>query len=105
MNYSISTESFEEKTQIMKKSIFGIDIDEKAIPIAIFSLYLALLENEDVKQISEDINQGKIKLPRLKGENLIHANSLFDSTIFDNQKFNCIVGNPPWGAKSVVKNL
>lgn len=90
--------SFEEKSKIMKKSIFGIDIDEKAISIAIFSLYLALLENEDPAQIRGKFPEGELIFPLLKGRNLIPANSLFDSTIFDDQKFDCIVGNPPWGS-------
>ncbi|MEK7431669.1 MAG: N-6 DNA methylase [Cyanobacteriota bacterium] len=86
--------SFEEKKDILKDCIYGIDLDKKAIQISSFSLYLALLENQDKNSLKEN----QRRLPLLKNTNLIGGvNSLLEETKLDNLEFDCIIGNPPWG--------
>jgi len=88
-----------KKINILKNSIFGIDIDKDsyALKIASFSLYLALFEDENPEILKNMIKENKIRLPNLINENLIKGNSLTES-IFNDMKFDCIVGNPPWGS-------
>lgn len=82
--------------QIVTDNIFGIDKDESAIQVAVFSVYLTLLDY----QSPADIEQ--FKFPNLLNSNFIHADT-FDVNN-DNikriesggVKFDYIIGNPPW---------
>lgn len=89
---------FEVKKDILKNHVFGVDNDAKALQIATFSLYLALLENLDPKFIKHQIKHQTPILPSLIGENLICGNSLTDNDIFKDKTFDCILANPPWGS-------
>ena len=81
--------------RLLTNHIYGIDINEEAVDVTIFSLYLTILDYKDPKTLSEFF------LPNLKGENL------FVSDFFDEEKlkslteknidFDYIIGNPPWG--------
>ena len=81
--------------QLLTNNIYGIDINEDAIDVTIFSLYLTILDYKDPKTLS------KFTLPDLKGRNL------FVSDFFDEERllplaekniaFDYIIGNPPWG--------
>ena len=85
---------FKELCNLLKGSIFGVDVDEGAIGVAIFSCYLALLDF-----LSSDDIQKDMKLPNLKGTNLF-VKDFFDATAsFNNHRYDIIVGNPPWKRK------
>lgn len=90
-------------TQILKRSIFGVDINHNAIDIAIFSLYLVILDKLPLNQIKG----GKITFPILRNENLF-VGDFFSPDIqlsLQNHKFKRIIGNPPWkkgGAKDSI---
>lgn len=94
--------SLDEKTELLKNSVFGIDRDNKALRIAAFSLYLKIFEDINPNIIEEEVfkkhGEGKkhFMFPGLKDHNLILKNSLFDD-IFLNKGFDLIFGNPPWG--------
>ncbi|NUM42821.1 MAG: N-6 DNA methylase [Leptospiraceae bacterium] len=92
---------YEKKVDILRKQIFGIDIDKQALQIAAFSLYLSLLEGEKAEAIQEKIRNAYPILPPLINHSLKRGNSLVDD-IFRDMTFDCIVANPPWG--SVKKN-
>ncbi len=92
----------DDKIALLKNQIFGIDIDERALQIAAFSLYLALLESCSEDEILDRIEKKKPMLPDLIGENLLKKNAIADDIKFKigSKKidtFGCIVGNPPWG--------
>jgi N-6 DNA Methylase len=93
---------FEKKKQILENQIFGIDIDKDALQIATFSLYLTLLEDLEPDFIRYQIEKQSPILPNLIGKNLLCGNSLTDNELFEDEKFDCIVANPPWG--SVLSN-
>jgi len=79
--------SFEEKKKILKESFYGIDLDESAINITIFSLYVELLGTEKRKLSTQN------KFPILKN-NLKPQDTLSYSE--HNNFFNLVIGNPPW---------
>lgn len=92
-----NTESFrEELRKLVCDNIFGIDKDYDAIQVAIFSIYLTLLDYQEPADIE------KFKFPNLYGKNLICSDT-FD---VDNPElkdleerklqFDYIIGNPPW---------
>lgn len=97
--------NYEEKVKILTTQIFGIDIDSKALQIAVFSLYLTLLEKEEVEFIKDKIRNNNPILPSLIDRTLIGKNTIVDKIKFfkngklaDDITFDCIVANPPWGS-------
>lgn len=76
--------------------LHGWDINGSAIRVAVFSLYVALLEEVSPPDIRQLIKQGKI-LPELWDKTLC-ARDFFDATPADNS-FDVIIGNPPWTSR------
>lgn len=105
---------FKILTNILKTNIFGVEIDEKSIKVAAFSLYLALLDNLDPKT---GWWNGLIKFPYLvndpddlslkeQGNNLFKRDTISDlSEIEILRNFDLIVGNPPFGTKRLLKTI
>ena len=81
---------------LLSHNIFGIDINDEAIDVTIFSLYLTVLDYKDPKTLSG------FELPNLKGKNLFVADFFDDfalKVLSDlNIHFDFIIGNPPWGS-------
>lgn len=80
--------------QLLLDNIFGIDKDENAISVAIFSLYITLLDNLTPKSIVG------FRFPELIDTNFF-SNDFFDLEKPFNDKlkkhhFQFILGNPPW---------
>lgn len=79
--------------QIITNQLYGIDKSPEALNISAFSLYIALMDYLNPK----DINENSFAFPLLLGNSLICSDS-FNSVIdekFKNIKFDIIVGNPP----------
>ena len=72
----------------------GIDKDLNAVQVAIFSIYLTLLDYLDPPAIAE------FKFPCLINENFFESDFFNEETefniLFKDIKFDFIVGNPPW---------
>jgi hypothetical protein len=90
-------EKFKEAIKnIVEENIFGVDKDESAVQVAIFSIYLTLLNEIDPPEIST------FKFPNLLNtnffcEDFFNEKAKFNSIpVFKNKKFDFIVGNPPW---------
>ena len=106
--------------KILRKQIAGVDINEEAVRVAAFSLYLAFLHYQRPPDILAQIKAKKL-LPNLKYEvrrirkqnlyfdTLLVANSFDVSSIispsdthvaerFSAKCADIIVGNPPWGS-------
>ncbi|MCF2150406.1 SAM-dependent methyltransferase [Desmonostoc muscorum LEGE 12446] len=82
---------------ILQKNIFGIDADssETACRIAAFSLYLAFLDQLEPRDIQK-LQQQENALPKLVGHNLICKDFFERDLPISANKFDLIVGNPPW---------
>ena len=102
-NNQIKTSEFKREIKnITKNNIFGIDKDESAIQVAIFSVYLTLLDYMEPPEISS------FKFPNLLGSNFFH-NDFFDINADFNKKLekinlSYIIGNPPWQRGKGKKN-
>lgn len=98
--------SLEEKANIVKNCLYGIDKTNDALRIAALSLYLKIIENEESEIINKRLfekNKEHFMFPGLKkNKNLVEGNSLFDN-LFSGENFDIIVGNPPWGYKFTEK--
>ncbi len=86
--------SQQELVDLLTTKIKGVDINIGALKITSFSLYLALLDEMDPK----DIDESGVRFPILIGKNLIHG-SFFSDTVteaFQGKYCDIVVGNPPW---------
>ena len=88
----VQTIDWEILRQILAR-LHGWDIDGAAVRVAVFSLYIALLEEVDPPDIRLLVKNGKA-LPLLWGHNL-RAQDFFHIPSSDKQ-FDVIIGNPPW---------
>uniref|UniRef100_UPI0040496D15 N-6 DNA methylase n=1 Tax=Flavobacterium sp. TaxID=239 RepID=UPI0040496D15 len=90
--------------EIAERNLFGIDINEEAINVACFSIYVALLDYQEPGNIDQYI------FPNLKDNNFFNAH-FFDLTKEDiwnnikNKKVNFILGNPPWKSNNSPEHL
>ncbi len=82
----------DELREILLHNIYGIDKNLKALKLACFSLYIAVLEFLTPR----DILENKFKFPNLIGRTLLEKN-FFEPDI-ENQGIlaDIIIGNPPW---------
>ena len=97
---------FKVLVQLLKKNIFGIEIHPQAIKVAAFSLYLALVDKLDPKNLWQDknhqlpylINDPQNNDPQKQGYNLFLRDTISDlskeNILYD---FKLVVGNPPFG--------
>lgn len=79
---------------IAKYNLYGVDINREALKVACFSIYIALLDYQEPKNINE------YEFPNLLDENLFEVN-FFDTKhkfnkIIKNLNPQYILGNPPW---------
>ncbi|MDZ4845642.1 MAG: TaqI-like C-terminal specificity domain-containing protein [Chitinophagales bacterium] len=84
--------SIEQKQDILRNNIYGVDIDAQAVEVSQLSLYLKMLENENVVTVAKHLHKkgrlfGADKiLPDLSG-NIKCGNSLIGSDILSGQLF------------------
>lgn len=94
---------FRDKNKInalVKNNIYGVDCNEEAVDVTIFSLYVTLFDYQDPRSLEI------FKLPLLKNENI------FVGDFFDDEKmkpieeinYKFILGNPPWGNMKQQQN-
>lgn len=85
--------------ELLQESIFGIDRDEDACSVTELSLILTLLDYVDPPDL-EPKNRHQFKLPLLRGRNIFRGDFFPEKSgkrhILAGQKFDWIVGNPPW---------
>ncbi len=111
-----------EKKNILVNCIYGVDIDIHAVEVSRFSLLIKLIEDETMASVHEEMPI----LPDLQ-ENIRCGNSLISradlngetisvellreirpfnwDTINDGQKFNIIIGNPPYVKTEDIHSL
>ncbi len=93
---------FQTIIKIAKENIFGVEINKEAIKVAAFSLYLAMLDRLNPKNLWNEeqfpyliFDSESKKVKDRKGGNLFRMSSL-GSGDFENIEYDLIVGNPPW---------
>jgi hypothetical protein len=78
--------------------VHGWDINGNAVRVAIFSLYIALLEQVSPPDIKKLIKKGKM-LPNLWGKTLIERDFFTVESSPEANQYDVIVGNPPWASR------
>lgn len=84
-------------SDILVKSIFGVDIKRQALRVAAFSLYLAMLDYLEPKNIWLDV-----VFPILIGNNLIETDFFNENMQLAGKRFDLVIGNPPWQSQLTV---
>lgn len=92
--------------EIAENNLFGIDINEQALKVTCFSIYIAILDYQDPKTILDNF-----QFPSLIGENFFEAD-FFEmdenhslNKVIMGIKFEFILGNPPWKKDKSAKHL
>jgi len=106
INPTASDDQFNSRIrEIAKNNLFGIDVNLQALKVTCFSIYIALLDYQEPKDID------KYEFPNLIHENLFEANFFeTDKDHIFNQvikkiRFDFILGNPPWKKDNSKKHL
>ncbi len=119
-----------EKKRILLNNIYGVDIDINAVEVTKLSLLLKCMEGETSASIAHQLSFFNERvLPTLEN-NIKSGNSLVDTDFYDMQfdfgqekkikpfswqkgfsevfkqgGFDCVIGNPPWGADFSEESL
>lgn len=117
--------SLDKRSDLLRNNIFGVDIDKEATEVAIMSLYLKMLDDgfdkgerdlffvkgsilpdmiENIKcgnsLISDDYFSGNLHFDDVEFKHIkpfTWANEF--KSIMSQGGFDCVIGNPPWGAE------
>ena len=96
---SISWEKIVNKVN----QIVGCDVNGMAVRVAVFSIYIAMLEFYPMKDVEKFRVEEISKLPKIWKKNLIKRD--FFNFSPKKNKFDIIVGNPPWKAQTDRESL
>ena len=83
----------EELKEILKTSVYGVDKEEEAVKLAIFSLSITLCD-----YLEPSIIWSKLKFPNLGKENIL-CDDFFHWIGVNQRKFSLVIGNPPFDEK------
>lgn len=81
----------EQLTELLNVSIYGVDINIEAVRVASFSLSLALCDFLDPRSIWDELS-----FPKLVNSNLSVSDFFNNDKVFNQRKYDVIIGNPPW---------
>lgn len=98
LQHNLDKPNIDDLKKILR-NIYGVDKEEQAVMLSSFSLSLALCN--ELKPI-EVIN--RLKFDDLTKENLIHSD-FFELKNIQNNKFDLIIGNPPFVRGNLSKGL
>jgi len=104
---------FDKLQKLLTDNIFGIELHPQAIKVAAFSLYLALVDKLDPKNLWQ---KKKHRLPYLinnpndeslkeQGQNLFCRDTIQENNELENIEFNLVVGNPPFGTTDLLESV
>lgn len=102
-----------EKKEILTKCIYGIDIDIHAVEVAKFSLLLKLIENETEPSVADSmpilpdlsnniafgnslVSSSELRGINVSDEELVQIAPFDWENINNGEKFDVIIGNPPY---------
>ncbi len=92
--------SLSKRIELLRKRIFGGDVNDSACRVTAFSLYLSLLERLEPSDVLALQENEKVKLPSLGGQNLFGG---IDGDFFGCKHpllkhggFTLMLSNPPW---------
>jgi len=103
--------NFGQKSDILRRCIYGVDLDEKAVELAQLNLLLKVFEGEErdlkvrkLPNLYENIQNGNSLIDDIKvaGDKAFNWHAQFKD-VFDNGGFDIVVGNPPYVRSQLLK--
>jgi type I restriction-modification system DNA methylase subunit len=112
-NHQVKLTDFDKLKQLLTENIFGVEIHPQAIKVAAFSLYLALVDKLDPKNLWQKekhrlpnlIHNPKDKSLRTQGKNLFCRDTLLQNDDIEGLEFDLVVGNPPFGTTNLSNTV
>lgn len=97
-------QKIQHRLKFIQNNIFGIEIENTAARLAVFSLYLEVLNDIETHELNHLItsiiqeNNNKALFSIDFSENIQEGNALTEGVLspFFNKEFDYIIGNPPW---------
>ena len=88
---------------MLERNLFGVDVNETAVRVASFSLYLAMCDEIDPRHYWT-----QVRFPRLREVTLRHADFFQEDipgsrTVDDAGRYDLVIGNAPWGQESLTE--
>jgi type I restriction-modification system DNA methylase subunit len=104
---------FDKLSKLLTDNIFGIELHPQAIKVAAFSLYLALVDKLDPKNLWQKkkhrlpnlINNPNDKSLKEQGKNLFCRDTILQNEEIETTEFNLVVGNPPFGTTDLLESV
>ena len=87
---------------LLERSLFGVDMDKRAIRVASFSLYLAMCDEIDPRHYWTQTKFPPLREITLKAVDFFREDIAGIRTEEDANRYDLVVGNPPWGADSLT---
>ena len=86
---------------MLERNLFGVDVNEAAVRVASFSIYLAMCDEIDPRHYWT-----QVRFPRLREVTLRHADFFQEDipgsrTVADAGRYDLVIGNAPWGQQSL----
>lgn len=113
VNLTETYDKIQHRLDFIKRNIFGIELENTAARLAVFSLYLEVLNDitpSELNKLVTEIIQAKDSKALFSidfSENIQETNALIeegDNAPFVNEKFSYIIGNPPWFSIDKIAN-
>ncbi|MEP1079277.1 N-6 DNA methylase [Leptolyngbya sp. PL-A3] len=89
---------------LLEGNLFGIDIDQEAVRVASFSLYLTMIDSIDPLEYWENS-----RFPILRNRRLICADFFKEDEVgfrtqLDIETYDLVIGNAPWGEATITQS-
>ena len=95
-NGKIPSPTIRKLKSILRKQIFGVDIESEAVKLTIFSLMVALCDMLEPKKAWDELTEEKL----IDLSANIIVQDFFDF-VKTNKRFDLIIGNPPFNSPSI----
>lgn len=104
---------FDKLKKLLTENIFGIELHQQAIKVAAFSLYLALVDKLNPKNLWQKkkhrlpnlINNPNDKSLKEQGKNLFCRDTILQNEEIENITIDLVVGNPPFGTTNLLESI
>ncbi|WP_430406747.1 HsdM family class I SAM-dependent methyltransferase [Fluviicola sp.] len=104
---------FDTLKKLLTDNIYGIELHSQAVKVAAFSLYLALVDNLNPKNIWQNkkhdlpnlINNPNDVSLKAQGNNLFCRDTIEINSDIEEIQFDLVVGNPPFGTNGLLNSV
>jgi len=89
---------------LLEKNLFGIDVDEEAVRVASFSLYLTMIDSIDPLEYWDNSRFPILRNRRLIFDDFFQERITGFRTKLDIETYDLVIGNAPWGEETITQS-